>query len=245
MLHLQPQGRCLNEPDARRGSGQRRPSAPTAVALPAGASLQDLCEAFRATKMAFLDLQKMSLQPQAGVADAGPAACLAGDLTLVPSQMGAPSQASMPARVSGTGSVRDIVGTVGDSVGTVRVHRSVVMQRAFLHHFALDLCERAQCRVHGCVQVRKPCSPRAGGVPRQRAAHTAAAQLSRAQRVLPAHALRAAPGAELPRAHAAQRHRPRRDSPPHSPWNPRCKTLALSPISAVLDQSRRACSSAV
>ena len=93
VLHLQPQGRCLNAPDARRGRSQRRPSLP-AVALAADASLQDVWEAFRATGVAFLDTQKMSLQPEAGLTDAGPAACLAGELTLAPGQLGAPSQAS-------------------------------------------------------------------------------------------------------------------------------------------------------
>jgi hypothetical protein len=91
VLHLEPQGRCLNDANARRG---RKPRLPPPPELPIGTSLQDLCAAYQRTGVAFLDLQKMHVQPEAGISDAGPAACMAGSLHHVQGQLGAPSQAS-------------------------------------------------------------------------------------------------------------------------------------------------------
>ena len=42
---------------------------------------------------AFLDLQRMAVEPEAGLKDVGPCACLAGDLERVPWQFGSSSQA--------------------------------------------------------------------------------------------------------------------------------------------------------
>lgn len=102
-LHLEPQGRCLNDANARRGRRPRPPAQP-APGLPTGASLQDLCTAYQSTGIAFLDLQKMRVQLEAGIRDAGPAACLAGSLQLVPGQLGTASQASThtPQTLSGS-----------------------------------------------------------------------------------------------------------------------------------------------
>lgn len=55
-------------------------------------SLQDLWNGFNATGVVFLDLAKMELQPESSITSVGPRGCLAGDLHLVPGQMGASSQ---------------------------------------------------------------------------------------------------------------------------------------------------------
>lgn len=64
---------------------------PPGEAAPA-ASLAELWAAFQAGGAAFLDLQKMRIMPAASLTDIGPCACLAGDLRLVPGQLGTPSQ---------------------------------------------------------------------------------------------------------------------------------------------------------
>lgn len=55
-------------------------------------SLQDLWKGFNATRVVFLDLKKMELQPETGLINVGPHACLSGDMHIVPGQMGASSQ---------------------------------------------------------------------------------------------------------------------------------------------------------
>lgn len=42
--------------------------------------------------MAYLDLSRVQLRPECGLLHVGPAACLAGRLTLLPGIMGAPAQ---------------------------------------------------------------------------------------------------------------------------------------------------------
>jgi hypothetical protein len=60
--------------------------------LPDMQSLQDLWSGFNATRVIFLDLNKMELQPETGLMNVGPRGCLAGDMHMVPGQMGASSQ---------------------------------------------------------------------------------------------------------------------------------------------------------
>lgn len=43
-------------------------------------------------QVAYLDLARMRLRPECGLLHVGPAACLAGRLTLLPGMMGAPAQ---------------------------------------------------------------------------------------------------------------------------------------------------------
>ena len=112
VISLQPQGCCLNDlgvPDAWSATSEPPQSA------------RELWEAYQLQKVscasihacmlwlskplmglaawlllrpqvAFLDLQRMQLDPDSDLAGAGPASCLAGRLQLVQGQMGAASQ---------------------------------------------------------------------------------------------------------------------------------------------------------
>lgn len=80
-------------PHLTPAEGTGRLQLPPEAALKEGASLEDLWRAYQATGTAFLDLQKMTAEPEAGLKDVGPCACLAGDLELLPWQFGSSSQA--------------------------------------------------------------------------------------------------------------------------------------------------------
>ncbi len=56
-------------------------------------TLQELWNGFNTSRVAYLDLRKMSVGAECGVTATGPCACLAGDLHLVPGQFGTSSQA--------------------------------------------------------------------------------------------------------------------------------------------------------
>ena len=51
------------------------------------------CECPGAPQVAYMDLARVRLQADCGLADVGPAACLAGRLTLLPGMCGTPAQA--------------------------------------------------------------------------------------------------------------------------------------------------------
>jgi hypothetical protein len=59
-------------------------------------TLQELWAGFNAAKVAYLDLAKVEMQQESGLVNAGPWGCVAGDLHLVPGQLGASSQVLAP-----------------------------------------------------------------------------------------------------------------------------------------------------
>ena len=62
-------------------------------------ALEQLIAGFKKQGVAFLDLRVMPLQPGTQLINLGPAACLAGEISLVAGQMGAPSQVWIRLRV--------------------------------------------------------------------------------------------------------------------------------------------------
>ena len=58
-------------------------------------ALEPLLAGYKKQGTAYLDLRVMPLQPGTNLINLGPAACLAGDISLVAGQMGAPSQVNI------------------------------------------------------------------------------------------------------------------------------------------------------
>ena len=56
-------------------------------------ALKELVAGCKANRVAYLDLRAMPLQSGTNLINLGPSACLAGKLSLVGAQLGAPSQA--------------------------------------------------------------------------------------------------------------------------------------------------------
>lgn len=71
------------------------PQAPAPVLMERAETLQELWNGFNTSRVAYLDLRKMDVAAECGLTAAGPRACLAGDLHLVPGQFGTSSQASL------------------------------------------------------------------------------------------------------------------------------------------------------